>query len=86
MLFLGVFSFTVGVVGLFGTNYLTPVLYMLVPLTVCNIIKVVLFWFASETIILEGFLEPKVVMFFKIFGIIECVNKCLSIFLIGKNV
>jgi hypothetical protein len=86
MLFLGVFSFTIGVVGLFGTKYLKPVLYMLVPLTVCNVIKVVLFWTTSEMIIIEGLMDFEVIRFFKIFGIVEIANKILSILLIARNV
>ena len=86
MLLIGVFSFTVGVTGLFGTKYLTPVLYMLVPITVCNIIKLILFWRISGAIVFEKLMNPKLVNFFKVFGIIEVINKCIAIVLIIFNI
>ena len=86
MLLIGVFSFTVGVTGLFGTKYLTPVLYMLVPIAVCNIIQLILFWRISGTIVFEKLMDRKLVNFFKVFGIVEVVNKCIAIVLITRNV
>ena len=38
-LVLGTFSFTIGVVGLFGVKYLRPVLYMIIPLWLCTVVK-----------------------------------------------
>lgn len=57
MLVLGTFSFTIGVVGLFGIKYLRPVLYMLIPLWICTVIKVGFFYANASDIINEGLLS-----------------------------
>ena len=84
MLVLGVFSFTIGVVGLFG--YLNTLLYMLVPITACNTIKVILFWSTSKVILIEGLMSFEVVMFFKYFGIVTVANKLICICLIARAI
>jgi len=81
-LVLGTFSFTIGVVGLFGTKYLRPVLYMIVPLWICTIVKAGFFYSNSWTIVAEGLLPKQVADFFKGFAILEIVNKSLAIILI----
>lgn len=64
MLILGIFSFTIGVVGLFGTKYLRPVLYMIIPLWIGTIAKVGFFYANADAIINEGLLADPVTRFF----------------------
>lgn len=60
MLVLGTFSFTIGVVGLFGTKYMRPVLYMIIPLWIFTIVKVGFFYANAAAIISENLLSVPV--------------------------
>jgi GTPase SAR1 family protein len=91
LLFLGIFSFIIGIVGFYGAKhkskeYLKTVLFLLFPITFLYIIFMIFFFNDLQSIKNENLLSPTGANFIAVFNVVDIAVKIIAILLLMRAI